>query len=113
MLRREVRQPADLVFSFTKGNVQNEQPPEYIQNLKERMARVRSLAWNKIGVVQNQQKKYYDYRENKTSFEEGDVVYKLNKGFKVGQSNKLQPIWKCPFWSHKPFQLSCTKYCTR
>ena len=39
------------VFSFTEGNVQNEQPTEYVQNLKERMTRVHSLARDKIGVA--------------------------------------------------------------
>ena len=97
MLGREVRQPLDLVFNF-KGNVPpNEEPAEYIRKLKDRMTRVHNLARDNIGLAQNQQKKYYDHRQNKATFEEGDLVYKLNKGLKPGQSKKLQPIWKGPF----------------
>ena len=38
-------------------------------------------------------KKNYDLKRNYCGFEEGVIVYKLNKPSKPGQTRKLQPIW--------------------
>lgn len=95
MLGREVRQPLDLVFDIK--TIPSKQPGEYVTELEERINTLHSLARKTIGGSQNYQKKYYDNTKNQTAFEEGDVVYKLNKGHKAGHSTKLQPIWKGPF----------------
>ena len=61
----------DLVFDFKGNDGPNEQQHQYVKNLKVNMVRVHTIARDHIGLAQNQQKKYYDYRENKTSFDEG------------------------------------------
>ena len=57
------------------------------------------------------QKKYYDQKQNFSSYEEGDIVYKMNKTPKTGQSRKLQPIWIGPLLVVK--SLSPTLYKVR
>lgn len=95
MLGREVRQPVDLVFSLPSNTKENDEPT-YVKDLKTRMRNVHSLARDYIGSSQIYQKKHFDYNTHYTSFEEGDVVYKLCKASKVGQSRKLQPAWQGP-----------------
>ena len=41
-------------------------------------------------------RKTYDLRLKQTSYEVDDLVFLLDSGRKIGQSNKLQPIWKGP-----------------
>ena len=94
MLGREVRQPMDLVFDLKGNDGPNEQLHQYVRNLKDNMVWVHTIAHDNIGSAQHQQKKYY--RENKTSFDEGDIIYKLNKAPIAGLSKKLQAVWKGP-----------------
>ena len=57
------------------------------------MHQTHTIARENVGAAQVFQKKYYDQKQNFSSYEEGDIVYKMNKTPKTGQSRKLQPIW--------------------
>ena len=102
MLGREVTQPVELVFEMKTNIVEREPPHEYAQNLKERMLKAHALARKNIGAAQNYQKKNYDLNRNYSAFEEGDIVYRLNKSSKTGQSRKLQPVWLGPLLVVEP-----------
>ena len=97
MLGQEVRRPLDLVFETENTSTKQKQPHEFALELKKRLSEVHALAREAIGGLQLYQKRYFDYTKNQTSFQEGDVVYKLNKASKSGQSSKLKPIWHGPF----------------
>ena len=47
--------------------------------------------------AQRRQKKDYDLKVLERKYNVGDVVYVINSSSKVGQSNKLKPIWKGPY----------------
>ena len=46
--------------------------------------------------TQMRQKKDYDLRLKENTYEVGDLVYLLDSARKIGQSSKLQQIWKGP-----------------
>ena len=47
--------------------------------------------------VQLRQKKDYDLKVLERKYNVGDLVYLITSSSKVGQSNKLKPIWKGPY----------------
>ena len=96
MLGREVRQPVDLVFNIPPSSPEENEPNAYVRDLRKRMCRIHSIARENIGSTQTQQKNYFDRNIRHLPFNEGDLVYKLIKSFKVGQSRKLQPTWQGP-----------------
>ena len=98
ILGREVITPVELVFEMKSKSAEKVQPHEYAQNLKKRVLKVHAIARQNIGSAQTYKKNNYDLKQNYCAFEEGDIVYKLNKASKHGQSRKLQPMWLGHCW---------------
>ena len=96
MLGREVQQPVDLLLGPSHPPQPLPSPPDYVQRLKASLAKVHLLAREQLGTTQKYQRRLYDKRLNHHIYEEGDVVYRLNEASKVGESNKLKPVWVGP-----------------
>ena len=47
--------------------------------------------------VQKRQKRLYDTKLSHTSFQKGDLVYKIDNSTKIGHSKKLRPIFMGPY----------------
>jgi hypothetical protein len=82
MLGHEVLQPLDLLLGMGPAN--------------QEMAEPASLRDHVVGLCSVHA--YYDLKAKHRAFEIGDLVYEINSATKVnvGQSTKLQPIWKGP-----------------
>ena len=96
MLGREVLEPIDLMLGTASQNLQ-ETPVEYVKKLEEQLKRVHKQARDTLLSAQCRQKKDYDLKVLERKYNVGDLVYLINSSSKVGQSNKLKPIWKGPY----------------
>ena len=95
MLGREVMLPVDLMI----GNLEQKYDcaAEYVVKLRNMLKQVHTLARENLLASQMRQKRDYDLKLKVQTYEVGDLVYKLDSAKKVGQSPKLQKIWKGPF----------------
>ena len=96
MLGREVFSPRDLLFKLVDEN-DNKEPPAYVQQLMDTLSKTHQIAREHLKVSQNRQKKTYDVKLAERSFEEGDLVYRLESASKPGQSRKLNKVWSGPY----------------
>ena len=96
MLGREVALPQDIVFDLPLPEGRKE-PPEYVRDLRERLAEVHRYAWENLKQNQAIQKQYYDRKNHQIVYDTGDLVYKRNRTSKKGQTPKLQPVWTGPY----------------
>ena len=94
MLGREVIQPLDIILGTSKG--QPQQVEEYVTNLEKSLSRCHALAREKLKETQKIQKKHYDSKLKTSYYSPGDLVYEINSATKVGNSKKLDKIWKGP-----------------
>ena len=97
MLGREVLEPIDLMLGTVDQHLQQETPVEYVKKLEERLKRVHKQARDTLLSAQRRQKKDYDLKVLERKYNVGDLVYLINSSSKVGQSNKLKPIWNGPY----------------
>ena len=86
---------------------------EYVVRLKNILQQVHELARNNLLSSQSRQKKDYDLRLKVKTYEVGDLVYKLDSAKKVGQSPKLQQVWKGPFLVTKVLSPVLFRVCDR
>ena len=94
MLGREIIQPVDLMM----GNFSTEglASSDYIVRLKNSLKQTHELAREHLSSAQQRQKKDYDLKVKLHPYEVGDLVYRIESVKKVGQSPKLQQVWKGP-----------------
>ena len=97
MLGREVLEPTDLMLGTVDQHLRQETPVEYVKKLEDRLKRVHKQARDTLLSAQRRQKKDYDLKVLERKYNVGDLVYLINSSSKVGQSNKLKPIWKGPY----------------
>ena len=97
MLGREVLDSIDLMLGTASQNLRHESPMEYVKKLEERLKHVHKQARETLLSAQHRQKKDYDLKVQERKYNIGDLVYLINSSSKVGQSNKLKPIWKGPY----------------
>ena len=97
MLGREVLEPIDLMLGTVDQHLRQETPVEYVRKLEERLKRVHKQARDTLLSAQRRQKKDYDLKVLERKYNVGDLVYLINSSSKVGQSNKLKPIWNGPY----------------
>ena len=95
MLGREVILPVNIMIGIT-GEGKNKTPAEYVLKLRTILNKVHTLAREILVSTQMRQKKDYDLRLKENTYEVGDLVYLLDSARKIGQSSKLQQIWKGP-----------------
>ena len=93
MLGREVIQPVDLMM----GNFSSEclTSSDYVIRLKNYLMQTHELARQQLSSAQMRQKKD-DLRAKLHPYEVGDLVYRIESTKKIGQSPKLQQVWKGP-----------------
>ena len=97
MLGREVLEPIDLMLGTVDQHLRQETPVEYVKKLEERLKFVHKQARDTLFSAQRRQKKDYDLKVLERKYNVGDLVYLINSSSKVGQSNKLKPIWNGPY----------------
>jgi hypothetical protein len=71
--------------------------PKYVKKLGETIEKICSFVRKNLHESQMRQKRDYDVRLKFTEYQVGDLVYIVNSAKKVGQSSKLNPIWKGPY----------------
>jgi len=93
---REVYLPMDLmVKALPEGERQT--APEYVQDLKGRLADAFVAVRNACKSYGERQKRRYDLRSRGRDFQPGDLVYVMEKAKKLGVCPKLSPQWRGPF----------------
>ena len=97
MLGREVLEPIDLMLGTVDQHLRQETPVEYVKKLEEWLKHVHKQARDTLLSAQRRQKKDYDLKVLERKYNIGDLVYLINSSSKVGQSNKLKPIWNGPY----------------
>ena len=97
MLGHEVLEPIDSMLGTVDQHLRQETPVEYVRKLEERLKRVHKQARDTLLSAQCRQKKDYDLKVLERKYNVGDLVYLINSSSKVGQSNKLKPIWNGPY----------------
>ena len=95
MLGREVILPVNLMIGIVNEN-SDQNPAEYVTRLRSILSKVHTMARENLVSAQVRQKKHYDLRLKENTYEVGDLVYLLDSARKIGQSSKLQQIWKGP-----------------
>lgn len=95
MLGREVMLPLDILLGTVEDKAY--EPAEWVKELETRLAKVHKFARDSLKTAQARQKKDYDINLRNSSYEPGDVVYRLDETSKVGLSRKLQAPWSGPF----------------
>ena len=94
MLGREVNKSADLLFGVDKANKISQSPPDYVVRLEKILKEAHRVARENLKSSVLYNKRDYDQRLYKTSYNTGDLVYVLDPSNKPGVSIKLQPIFR-------------------
>ena len=97
MLGHEVLEPTDFMLGTVDQHLRQETPVEFVKKLEDRLKCVHKQARDTLLSAQRRQKKDYDLKVLERKYNVGDLVYLINSSSKVGQSNKLKPIWKGPY----------------
>ena len=83
----------DLMIGITEEG-ENKTPAGYVLKLRSILNKVHTLARENLVSTRMRQKKDYDLRLKQNTYEVGDLLYLLDSARKIGQSSKLQQIWK-------------------
>ena len=97
MFGRELLQPVDLLFGTANGTQRWESAPEYIKQLWIVIEEAHRNARETLQTTQHRQKRDYDLKLHQSTYEVGDLVYKLDLATKKGRSKKLQAPWIGPY----------------
>ena len=97
MFGRELHMPTDILMGVASVNSNASFPAQHAVNITNIMRSTFQEVRENLGVVQKRQKRLYDTKAYQRTFEAGDLVYKLDSSTKVGQSKKLQPIYRGPY----------------
>ncbi len=95
MLGREVLMPQDLVLG-TAAVHEKYTHSEWVKVQAEKLDEIYKIVRDNLKQTLQRQKCDYDIRVYETSFERGDLVYKLGITRKTG-AQALMPVWKGPF----------------
>ena len=96
MFAEEVFQPVDVLFGGPMREEGTVEPVGYIQQLRETLKMVYSLASAKLRSQMQYQKRNYDLKAQQHHYEVGDFVYRRNEVSKPGTSKKLRTVWLGP-----------------
>ena len=96
MLGKEVNLPASLMFPTVNAQEREKDKDGYVQQLEEKLLEVHSIARDTLRESQKRQKRDFDLRLQEHKYQEGDVVYILDKSTEKGLSPKLSAPWKGP-----------------
>ena len=96
MLGREVLMPVDIMLGTREPKGESKAPQEYIIELEASMTEAHRLARENLLQSQRRQKRDYDVRINRSKYEAGDLVYKLDDSTQIGVSKKLKSPWIGP-----------------
>ena len=98
-LGREVRLPVDLVFGFASIESSGEVPQycEHVDLLRDRMRHAHETARKYLQSNAKRSKETYDVNVVTHNYSEGDFVWCLLEGRKVGISPKLEKRYDGPF----------------
>ena len=96
MLGKEVNMPASLMFSTVNAQEREKDKDGYVQKLEEKLLEVHSIARGTLRESQKRQKRDFDLQLQEHKYQEGDVVYILDKATEKGLSPKLSAPWKGP-----------------
>ena len=98
MLGRETLIPAEISMGCIPENNRMCTHVDYVVDLQENMASAHELARKNLRKNAERQKRDYDTRINKTTYQEGDLVLCWDKSKVKGKCKKIDPsIWKGPF----------------
>ena len=96
MFGEEVNLPAALFLGLPTLRAERESPAEHVSAMGETLREAFAAVRKKLEVSQQRAKRYYDRGQYLNAYEVGDVVLKLDSSCRVGQSKKLQPVFRGP-----------------
>ena len=96
MLGRNLRVPADLMFSLPPADGECS-PIQYGSNLQDHMEQVHNFARSHTQLASDRMKKHYDTKAVKTLFHRGDFVWLYNPRRRKGITPKLCCPWEGPY----------------
>ena len=94
---QEINLPAEILMGLVDVNQHAVTPSEHAMELSRILQEAFSKTRERLKGVQMRQKRQYDTKCVQRAFSKGDLVYCLDSSSKVGQSKKLQPIFKGPY----------------
>ncbi|KAK3091067.1 hypothetical protein FSP39_016879, partial [Pinctada imbricata] len=98
MFGRQLTLPVELVMGSPNSNTNvPNTPPEYVQQLEERLQNVHEFARTRIKLSSDKMKRHYDLNVNENQIESGDAVWLFNPKRKRSLSPKLQCQWEGPY----------------
>lgn len=96
MFGEEVKLPAALFLGLPALQAEKESPSEHASAMGETLRKAFAAVRERLKVSQQRAKRYYDKGQCVNAYGVGDIVLKLDSSCKVGQSKKLQPVYKGP-----------------
>jgi hypothetical protein len=84
------------MLGIAEGNQTPSEPSTYVEKLQAILPRIHDLARRNLQSSQMRQKRDYDLKLSRHSYQLGDLVYKIDSTSKVGQSAKLKQMWRGP-----------------
>ncbi|KAJ8945580.1 hypothetical protein NQ318_010437 [Aromia moschata] len=94
---REMKLPTDLMLSRPLEENQERSLPEFVEDLRERMERIRQFAREELKIHSDKMKQRLDTTSTDTAFKPGDVVWLYAPKRTKGKSPKLQSNWEGPY----------------
>ena len=95
MLGREAMQPIDLMIENVNDDDIN--PADFVKNMSAQMKDIHHLVRMKLKAKQARQKRDYDVKSFVRTYEEGDLIYKVDDSTEIGVSKKLRSPWVGPY----------------
>jgi hypothetical protein len=97
MFGQEVNTPIEILMGLPSVNQKPQEPAEHSVELRRILEEAYRSVRANLQVVQERQKKNHDSKIRECNYARGDFVYKLVCATKVGESNKLRPIYQGPY----------------
>ncbi|XP_053714119.1 uncharacterized protein LOC128755017 [Synchiropus splendidus] len=97
---REITEPVDLVAGLPPDSTPAKTPPQYVQELRERLELSHQLAREALGRSAERAKRQYDKNICRVKFQVGEAVWLLVKGTQPcrGRVQKFLPAYEGPFF---------------
>ena len=89
--------PLDVIVGSPEERTRTTGALDYVDSLRERLARAHEFARQHLRKAQSYQKQQYDRRAQGAGFEPGQAVWLFTPKKKVGRTPKLQRWWEGPF----------------
>ena len=97
MLGREALTPIELTFRPCVVDSPQLSEAEYLTNLRSRLLDAHEITREHLQATQAYEKKRYDLFLHSSTFQPGDIVFRLNLAPKLQQSSKLKPPFEGPY----------------